>query len=83
LEAQANREAVARNEELAASGYFEDPSNFESQSSDSSDPYGGGLSAADIAGETGVNIDEYNKGGIASKKKPKVKNMKRGGLASR
>ena len=75
--------AVRENEKLAASGYWEDPSNFESQSSDSSDPYGEGLSDADIAGETGVNIDEYNKGGLASKKKPKVKRMKKGGLASK
>jgi len=75
--------AVRENEKLAASGYWEDPSNFESQSSDSSDPYGEGLSDADIAGQTGVNIDEYNKGGLASKKKPKVKRMKKGGLASK
>ena len=78
-----NIAAVKANEARAASGYFDDSSNFESQSSDSSDPYGGGLSEADISGDTGVNIDEYNKGGIVSKKKPKVKKMKRGGLASR
>ena len=78
------RAQVAKNEARAASGYFDDSSNFESQSSDSSDPYDGGLSDADISGETGVNIDDYNKGGLAGKNKTrKTKKMKRGGLASR
>ena len=80
-----NIAAVKANEARAASGYFDDSSNFESSSSASSDPYGGGLSDADISGETGVNMDEYNKGGLAGKKKQKQKpkKMKRGGLASR
>ena len=84
-EAAANRAAVQANQEIAASGYFDDPTNFGNESSDSSDPYDGGLSDADMAGKTaGVNMDEYNKGGLAGKKKtPKPKKMKRGGLASR
>ena len=82
-EAAANRAAVQANQEMAAEGYFDDPTNFGNESSDTSDPYDGGLSDADMAGETGVNMDEYNKGGLAGKKKPKPKKMKRGGLASR
>jgi hypothetical protein len=46
-------------------------------------PSDGSNEATGATGDSSAGLDDFNKGGLAGKKKPKTKKMKRGGLASR
>jgi hypothetical protein len=80
LKAQENRRAVARNEARAAETFKDSiPTSFEPGDYDGGDGTDVGGGEVSFVGDDPA----FKQGGLVSKKKPKVKKMKRGGLASR
>ena len=80
LKAQENRELVARNEARAAETFKDSiPTSFEPGDYDGGDGTDVGGGDVSFVGDDPA----FKQGGLVSKKKPKVKKMKRGGLASR